>query len=106
MLSYRGEWIAQIFADGKETKLGSFATEEEAARSYDEAAREAMRRPGARCTTHCIERRQAEPVLHKHWSMVGLPRRSRRVNFPRKGELPALREGVRSASQRLSAIRF
>lgn len=29
---------------------------------------------------------------------VGLPRRSRRVNFPREGELSALGEGARSAS--------
>ena len=34
----RCKWKAQIYAHGKQTTLGRFATEEEAARKYDEAA--------------------------------------------------------------------
>lgn len=36
----RGKWVAYICKDGKQTRLGRFALEEEAARAYDERARE------------------------------------------------------------------
>ena len=41
----RGRWVASIHADGETQRVGTYGTEEEAARAYDEKAKQLRDNP-------------------------------------------------------------